>query len=153
MAPFASVPTGNRREGSDRPSNNAHSGLPSSLPRFEGFGSTLGGFARSPQISRALPSILRPTEEEDLHLISEQPRESTFVESLQAPLLSSDEPGASETNRNQSFRPTSLLARSLGTLTEVFSRQVGKYASLLVCCQAAGAHRLMSTALTSDNTY
>ncbi len=125
MAPFGSVPAGTRHDGQYRTSNGIN--LPASLPRYEGFASTLGGFARSPQVSRALPSILRPRQELEEPLISEQQRESTFIESLQAPPLTTDRTDTADGHAQQSFRPASLLARSLGTLNEVFSRQVGVY--------------------------
>ncbi|DBA74396.1 hypothetical protein WJX77_006646 [Trebouxia sp. C0004] len=118
MAPFGSVPAGTRHDGQYRTVN-----LPASLPRYEGFASTLGGFARSPQASRALPSILRSTQELEEPLISEQQRESAFIESLQAPSLTNERSDTADGHAQQSFRPTSLLARSLGTLNEVFSRQ------------------------------
>ncbi|KAL3133431.1 hypothetical protein ABBQ38_007297 [Trebouxia sp. C0009 RCD-2024] len=121
MTPFGSVPNGGRRSSIDR-SAAGNSGLQSSLPRFEGFGSTLGGFARSPQVSRVQPSLLRrDTEPEDLAVPTNQ-TESAFVESLQSPLLTSDVQATADF-RNQSARPSSLLARSLGTINDVFSRQ------------------------------
>lgn len=130
MAPFASVPGGTRHDGQHRTGSSIN--LPaSSLPRYEGFASTLGGFARSPQVSRALPLILRPTQELEEPLISEQQRESAFIESLQAPALTSERTDTADGHAQQSFRPASLLARSLGTLNDVFSRQVGVYNTLL----------------------
>ncbi|KAL3148948.1 hypothetical protein ABBQ32_001807 [Trebouxia sp. C0010 RCD-2024] len=121
MAPFGSVPNGGRRSSIDR-SAAGNSGLPSSLPRFEGFGSTLGGFARSPQVSRVQPSLLRRDNEQEDHAVPANQTESAFVESLQSPLLTSDVQATAD-YRNQSARPSSLLARSLGTLNDVFSRQ------------------------------
>ena len=125
MAPFGSVPAGTRHDGQHRIGSSIN--LPASLPRYEGFASTLGGFARSPQVSRALPSILRPTQELEEPLISEQQRESAFIESLQAPSLTDERTDTADGHAQQSFRPASLLARSLGTLNDVFSRQVGMY--------------------------
>ena len=123
MPPFGSVPAGTRHDGQHRTGSGIN--LPASLPRYEGFASTLGGFARSPQVSRGLPSILRPTQELEEPLISEQQRESAFIESLQAPSLTDERTDTADGHAQQSFRPASLLARSLGTLNEVFSRQVG----------------------------
>jgi len=128
MAPFGSVPAGTRHDGQHRTGSGVN--LPASMPRYEGFASTLGGFARSPQVSRALPSILRPTQELEEPLISEQQRESAFIESLQAPSLTSERTDTADGHAQQSFRPASLLARSLGTLNDVFSRQVGVYIHL-----------------------
>ena len=125
MSPFGSVPAGTRHDGQHRTGSGTN--LPASLPRYEGFASTLGGFARSPQVSRALPLILRPTQELEEPLISEQQRESAFIESLQAPVLTNERTDTADGHAQQSFRPASLLARSLGTLNEVFSRQVGMY--------------------------
>ncbi|KAA6425635.1 MAG: Sulfate Permease Family [Trebouxia sp. A1-2] len=121
MPPFGSVPAGTRHDGQHRTGSGIN--LPASLPRYEGFASTLGGFARSPQVSRGLPSILRPTQELEEPLISEQQRESAFIESLQAPSLTDERTDTADGHAQQSFRPASLLARSLGTLNEVFSRQ------------------------------
>ena len=123
MAPLGSVP-GGRRSSIDRPAAD-NSGLPSSLPRFEGFGSTLGGFARSPQVSRVQPSLLRRDNEPEGVIIPENEQtESAFVESLTTPFLTSEAQVAADSQRNQSLRPSSLLARSLGSLNDVFSRQV-----------------------------
>ena len=139
MAPFGSVP-GGRRSSIDRPAADK-TGLPSSLPRFEGFGSTLGGFARSPQVSRVQPSLLRrETESEAVVIPENQQTESAFVESLTTPFLASEVQDTADNQRNQSLRPSSLLARSLGTLNDVFSRQVSLYAgiyttsSAIYCC-------------------
>lgn len=131
MAPFGSVPNGGRRSSIDR-SAAGNSGLPSSLPRFEGFGSTLGGFARSPQVSRVQPSLLRRDNEQEDHAVPANQTESAFVESLQSPLLTSDVQATAD-YRNQSARPSSLLARSLGTLNDVFSRQVDLSTASVVC--------------------
>lgn len=105
--------------------------VPRSLPRFEGFASTLGGFARSPQVSRA-PSRFLPRNDEHVGLppvvqVSEpgpQPGSSAFVRSLQTPLLHQDVPAPSSSNRQSlPAQPVSLLARSIGSLTEIFNRQ------------------------------
>ena len=129
MAPFGSVP-GGRRSSIDRPA--AENGLPSSLPRFEGFGSTLGGFARSPQVSRVQPSLLRrENEAEDVVIPENQQTEPAFVDSLTTPFLTSEVQATADVQRNQSLRSPSLLARSLGTFTDVFSRQVSLYAQTL----------------------
>lgn len=115
MAPFGSVPAGGRRSSIDRPA-------PDSLPRFEGFGSTLGGFARSPQVSRAHPSLLRRENEPEDFAIPENLTEFALGESLTTPFLTSEAQATAE--RSQPSRPPSLLARSLGTFNDVFSRQV-----------------------------
>lgn len=150
MAPSGSVPAGRLAYDGQNRTGNVNHNLPASLPRYEGFASTLGGFARSPQVSRALPSILRPTEEQEESLVSagnsrEQQRESAFVETLQAPLLF-NEAADTDGNANQSFRPASLLARSLGTSNEVFSRQVGTLSK--VTDHPASAQSSLSTCFT-----
>ena len=135
MAPFGSVP-GGRRSSIDRPAAD-NSGLPSSLPRFEGFGSTLGGFARSPQVSRVQPSFLRrENEPEDVAIPENQQTEYAFVEILTIPLLTSEVQATADSQRNQSQRPSSLLARSLGTFNDVFSRQVSLYTGVYKTSQA-----------------
>lgn len=110
--------------------------IPRSLPRFEGFASTLGGFARSPQVSRA-PSRFLPRNDEHAPRLSEpgpQPSSSAFVRSLQTPLLHPDAPAASSSYRHSlPAQPTSLLARSIGSLTEVFNRQAS-YPKLAIPC-------------------
>ena len=92
--------------------------IPRSLPRFEGFASTLGGFARSPQVSRT-PSRFLPRNDEPRRP-SEAHSSSAFVRSLQTPLLHQDASEASSSNQQQP--PQSLLARSLGSLTDAFSQ-------------------------------
>ena len=137
MAPSGSVPAGGRRSSIERPASN-HSGLPASLPRFEGFGSTLGGFARSPQVSRVQTSLSR-RENEPGDPADPEFQQTEFVESLQTPFLTSDEQVTADSQKNQSLRPSSLLARSLGAFTDVFPRQVSLFAGTLktsksVCC-------------------
>ena len=123
MTPSGSVPASGRRSSLDRPGpGNSH---PSSLPRFEGFGSTLGGFARSPQVTRALPPLLRLDSGQDDLIPQNQQTDSGFVESLQTPFLATEAQQPADEQRHQSFRPSSLLAKSLGTFSEVFARQVG----------------------------
>ena len=148
MAPSGSVPAGRLAYDGQNRTGNVNHNLPASLPRYEGFASTLGGFARSPQVSRALPSILRPTEEQEEALVSEEQRESAFVETLQAPLLF-NEAADTDGNANQLFRPASLLARSLGTLNEVFSRQVGTLSK--TSDHLATAQSSLSTCFTFRN--
>lgn len=117
--------------------------------RFEGFGSTLGGFARSPQIARALPPLLRQDSwQENLLIPENQQTDSGFVESLQSPLLTSEAQQSADEERNQSFRPSSLLARSLGTFNEVFSRQVRQHAGSRGT--SISAHTFLQTQRTED---
>lgn len=148
MAPFGSVPAGSRRSSIDRPA-------PDSLPRFEGFGSTLGGFARSPQVSRAHPSLLRRENEPEGFVISENQTDFASGDSLTTPFLTSEAQATAE--RRQSSRPSSLLARSLGTFNEVFSRQVSLHevpckpaSSLLLSIHCASAEEAGRTTAQWD---
>lgn len=119
--------------------------VPRSLPRFEGFASTLGGFARSPQVSRT-PSRFLPRNDEPRSSEpgprSSEPGNSAFVRSLQAPLLHSDFPTASSSYRHSlPAQPTSLLARSIGSLSDVFNRQASRRTHTGVrsnCCTTFG---------------
>ena len=104
--------------------------VPRSLPRFEGFASTLGGFARSPQVSRT-PTRFLPRHDEP-RMSEPGPTgpqsNSAFVRSLQTPLLHQDAPATSSSYRQSlPSQPASLLARSIGSLTEVFNRQACKF--------------------------
>lgn len=106
----------------DRRTSQTSHDIPRSLPRFEGFASTLGGFARSPQVSRTPSRFLPRNDEPRRPSPNEAHSSSAFVRSLQTPLLHHDASEASSSNQQQP--PQSLLARSLGSLTDVFSRQV-----------------------------
>lgn len=101
--------------------------VPRSLPRFEGFASTLGGFARSPQVSRT-PTRFLPRHDEPRMSEPGPQSNSAFVRSLQTPLLHQDAPATSSSYRQSlPSQPASLLARSIGSLTEVFNRQARKF--------------------------
>lgn len=101
--------------------------VPRSLPRFEGFASTLGGFARSPQVSRT-PTRFLPRHDEPRMSEAGPQSNSAFVRSLQTPLLHQDAIATSSSYRQSlPSQPASLLARSIGSLTEVFNRQACKF--------------------------
>ncbi len=108
--------TGSRNDVAGSPG--AHSFLQSvtaSLPRYEGFGTTLGGFTRSPQINKLPPSLLQ-------HVAVDQGYEHTLHDGaadLQSPLLTTDsaDHALACQDAQQNTRPKSLLARSLSLLS------------------------------------